>query len=380
MSDDAAAEARAAEQARLRKERREAKIKAGGASRLNRITGLGGGIQRDPVPQQSSTASTTTPTTTPTSTQSAQAAQAPRQQQNQAHADPEEVDISQHFYQPQTTARIPPSQRQPQQQPPSSSALDPMNMSEAQLRQMMLSFDGPAPGAGAGAGPGGFGGLGGMGMGMGGGAGAGAGAGMEEDPMMQMMMQMLGGGGPGAPGGAGGFPGMGAFPGMGGAGGDGASPFPFPFPPGAAGGFPGMMGMGGGPAATKLPDRYAALWRLLHTAVALGLGLYIALWTTFSGSKMERESAVATGMASVTSSSSSSAAAKKQQQELGSDILYGSGEGGAGGMIASLAGFLPAPIKGYVEIALRYGQIFSTVKADILVCIFVLGVCSWVRA
>jgi hypothetical protein len=46
-SDDAAAaSARAAEQARLRKERREAKIKAGGASRLNKITGLGGGIQR----------------------------------------------------------------------------------------------------------------------------------------------------------------------------------------------------------------------------------------------------------------------------------------------------------------------------------------------
>jgi hypothetical protein len=36
----------AAEQARIRKERREAKIKAGGSARLNRITGLGGGVQR----------------------------------------------------------------------------------------------------------------------------------------------------------------------------------------------------------------------------------------------------------------------------------------------------------------------------------------------
>ena len=41
-----AAAARAADQARLRKERREAKIKAGGANRLNKITGLGGGVQR----------------------------------------------------------------------------------------------------------------------------------------------------------------------------------------------------------------------------------------------------------------------------------------------------------------------------------------------
>jgi GET complex subunit GET2 len=36
----------AAAQTRRRKERREAKIKAGGSARLNKITGLGGGIQR----------------------------------------------------------------------------------------------------------------------------------------------------------------------------------------------------------------------------------------------------------------------------------------------------------------------------------------------
>ena len=41
--EDAAAQ-RAAEQARLRKERREAKIKAGGTDRLNKITGLGGRV------------------------------------------------------------------------------------------------------------------------------------------------------------------------------------------------------------------------------------------------------------------------------------------------------------------------------------------------
>lgn len=44
----------AAEQARIRKERREAKIRAGGSARLDRITGLGGGVQRgellNPVP------------------------------------------------------------------------------------------------------------------------------------------------------------------------------------------------------------------------------------------------------------------------------------------------------------------------------------------
>lgn len=36
----------ASEQARIRKERREAKIRAGGSARLDKITGLGGGIPR----------------------------------------------------------------------------------------------------------------------------------------------------------------------------------------------------------------------------------------------------------------------------------------------------------------------------------------------
>jgi hypothetical protein len=45
-----AASARAAEQARLRKARREAKIKAGAENRLNKITGLGGGVPRGKFP------------------------------------------------------------------------------------------------------------------------------------------------------------------------------------------------------------------------------------------------------------------------------------------------------------------------------------------
>ena len=44
-AEDAAAK-RAAEQARLRKEKREAKLRAGGSARLDKITGLGGGFQR----------------------------------------------------------------------------------------------------------------------------------------------------------------------------------------------------------------------------------------------------------------------------------------------------------------------------------------------
>jgi hypothetical protein len=45
-SSEASTPSSAADQARIRKERREAKIRAGGSARLNKITGLGGGIQR----------------------------------------------------------------------------------------------------------------------------------------------------------------------------------------------------------------------------------------------------------------------------------------------------------------------------------------------
>ncbi len=45
-AEEEAASARAAEQVRLRKARREAKLKAGAESRLKTITGLGGGVPR----------------------------------------------------------------------------------------------------------------------------------------------------------------------------------------------------------------------------------------------------------------------------------------------------------------------------------------------
>lgn len=50
LSPEDAAAQRASEQARLRKERREAKIKAGGSARLNKITGASGGVPRGRLP------------------------------------------------------------------------------------------------------------------------------------------------------------------------------------------------------------------------------------------------------------------------------------------------------------------------------------------
>ncbi|KAI0850163.1 hypothetical protein F5Y00DRAFT_42471 [Daldinia vernicosa] len=352
VTDDPAA-ARAAEQARLRKERREAKIKAGGAARLNKITGLGGGVQRDPVPQPSSetdtpqeTSTTSTPTTKPT-------------QASEQHGDPDEVDISQHYYEPNTTARPPPS------------ATPPNDISEAQLRQMILGLDrqssatppqpgrnpldGPLPRVPGAEGP-------------------------DEDPMMKMLSQMMGGS---MPGGAGGNP----FAGT-----------PMESLLGSLGGqIPGAGGPGTPTqAAQQQPpaDKSANIWRILHAVFALGLGLYVALSTTFSGTLAERErSAVnnnnnGAGAEKTTTDSVERARAyffavfaSVEALLLTTRYFLDKGRDAPNkGWMWTASGFLPGRARAYAQHALRYGQMLSTVRSDALVCVFVLGVCSWLRS
>ncbi|KAI1489138.1 hypothetical protein F5X96DRAFT_642084 [Biscogniauxia mediterranea] len=322
QSPEDAAAARAAEQARLRKERREAKIKAGGAARLNKITGLGGGIQRDPQPQPVSE-----PAPNPTPVTSDQ------------HADPDEVDISQHYYEPKTSTR-----------PPTGDGPD---ISEAQLRQMMLGLDRPvSPGIGQPPMPG----MEGM-------------EGMQDDPMMQMLSRMMGGGMPGAAG-----------PG-------GANPF-------AGTGMEGLFGAGGNPfqqqqqQQVQQSSKTANLWRILHAIFALGLGLYVALATTFSGTQAEREhdSVIqASGLLGDSHSVEKTRAnffyifTSVEAVLLTTRFFMDTTREPPSGWLWTISGFLPDPAKGYVRHVLRYGQIFSTVRNDALFCVFVMGVCCLLR-
>ncbi|KAJ9149277.1 Golgi to ER traffic protein 2 [Pleurostoma richardsiae] len=329
--EDAAA-ARAAEQARLRKERREAKIRAGGTARLNKITGLGGGIQRDTQPataEQSSSPSAEPP-----------AAPAPH------HADPDEVDISEHYYAPQTTARLPP---------------DPANMMPPPSLDSLLGYGQPGLGGG---GPDQM-------------QNPFMDPSIQDDPMLKLLSQMMGAG-PGGDGAGGGPP---------------QNPF---FPGG--GGVPGMPNPFGGPQGQQqqqqpaVPDTYAAVWRILHFVLALGLGLYIAALTSFSGTKIERERAAFDSRSSSSGTSSvadQEAAARRyffwayataEAALLSSRMLLDRGRAGGSGLLWTLVGMLPEPARGLVSVAARYGQVFSTVRSDLLVCVFVLGCCSWLRS
>ncbi|OAA43801.1 GET complex, subunit GET2 [Metarhizium rileyi] len=313
-SNDAAAAAaaqRASEQARLRRERREAKIKAGGAARLNKINGLGGRVAGDNDDEATPVAADTTSTR--------EAATSRSKPQN--HADPDEVDISQHFYTPQTTSRPTPSPPEP-------------SISEAQLRQMMLGFDRPSnpntPGSST---PSGM-------------------PSMDDDPLMKMMTQMMGQAGAGSP----------------------------PFP-----GMPPMPGQAQQPAA---PSAYHTTWRLIHALVALSLGLYLTLFTTFSGTKMEREAAALAHVQHTPADDDNERHkriffwifATSEAVLLTTRVLLDKGRPPPPGILWTIVGFVPEPIRGYLSVGLKYSQIFTTVRTDILTCMFVLGACSWLRA
>lgn len=246
--------------------------------------------------------------------------------------DPEEVDISQHFYTPE--------RRRPEAAGAGAGGMGGMggmgggmgggmNLDEAQLRSLMLGQ--PTPGTnpfGAPPGP--------------------SGANPDEDPMMRMMSQMLGAGGPGG------------------------SPFPG-FPPG----FPGQ------PTTAALPNKSTSIWRLLHTTLALGLGLYIALWTSFRGTKGERTLGLVEEGEETARKRFFYAFATAEAVLLTTRYFVDGGvSGGPGGagVLGMVVGFLPpGPVKGWVEMGMRYARVLGTVRGDVLVCVFVLGVCSWVR-
>ncbi|KAK2591205.1 hypothetical protein QQS21_011113 [Conoideocrella luteorostrata] len=317
-ANDAAA-ARSAEQARLRKERREAKIKAGGANRLNKITGIGGRVVGD-TEQATPVAAAETTTAAPTNA-------APLEKGSQSHADPDEIDISQHFYEPNATLRSNPEP----------------TMSEAQLRQMMLGFDrlGQSnPGTPSSVTP-----------------GAGTMPNMEDDPMMKMMAQMMGGAGAGGPGSP-------SFPGM-----------------------PPMAGMPGQQQPIQTSP-YHTIWRLVHALVALSLGLYVTLFTTFSGTKIERETAAVAHQQHLAADDENEhhkrmffwIFATSEAVLLTTRVILDKGRAPPPGFMSTIMGFIPEPFKGYLAVGLKYGQIFTTVRTDILTCMFVLGVCSWLRA
>lgn len=181
-----------------------------------------------------------------------------------------------------------------------------------------------------------------------------------DDPMMRMMQQMMGGGG--------------ALPGMEGGGGSGGEDPMLKM-------MQAMMG-GGGPGGPQAQQQQPAtssayVWRIVHAVFSFGLAAYVALTSTFDGSKLSR----------------SQSAIGAEEGAVGKQLFYifatvevllqttrffvEKGRLQQGGIMGTLATVLPEPFAGYVRLAGRYSVIYTTVVADAMVVVFVLGAMAW---
>jgi hypothetical protein len=167
--------------------------------------------------------------------------------------------------------------------------------------------------------------------------------------MAMLMQQMLGGA-------AGGMP---SFPGM---------------PPMNIPGMPGMPGMAGAEAQPAQTDKYAYLWRIVHALFALGLGLYVALSSNFTGSKVARD--LGDGISGLQTFYIFATAEAMLQ---GTRFMLEKGRAPPPGILGMVLQFLPEPWNGYMRWVLRYSSIWQTTSADVMVCLFVLGTFSWWR-
>ncbi|KAI9883810.1 MAG: hypothetical protein M1823_004420, partial [Watsoniomyces obsoletus] len=351
----------AAEQARLRRERREAKIRAGGSARLGKITSMGGrpATTEDGKSGASGGGTTGSPSTTPSGIKptSSSSERATRRTSTTAtdgdsHEDPAEVDISQHFSPSPGNASTMAEQTQ-----------DIMRLLQQRTMWNNLSQSRPQTPQGRG---------------------------QEEaqDPMAQLFSQLMGGSSPMGDGDDTGGPTAGLPPALAQSFGGGGAPPSNP----------------NGTTPRTLERDTTSIWRIIHAISAFTLGIYIVF---FSASK---DSFTGTSISRIKFAPGTEEIHMGLQPQQSPPKLFwmfatlelilqstrffmergrlpgtsargagGGGVGGIGGVLSTVAQFLPHPYGEYVRVAIRYGIMASTVVADALVVVFVLGCVAWWR-
>lgn len=301
-------------QARIRRERREAKIKAGGSSRLDKITSLSG------RPAESAQPTIIAPALS----------DHPSSPNPNSNPDPDEVDISEHR---PSDAHTLYSSQQPRARDAAAIEGDIRHLlrgsgSNVQDGMFGSSTAGQPQRAG---GPEG-----------------------EEDPMMRMLQQMMGASGmPSREKGDGGLPpGLAAMLG------------------GGTGGQAGLQ-----PVEQKSKAN-AYRWKVLHALLALALGIYITSVTTFSGARFLPGGPGAGGVDEV-GVKFFWAFATAELILQSSRFFLERGQVSQEGFVGFLMGILPKPWKGWVALASRYSGIYTTIVQDAMVVVFVLGCVAW---
>ncbi|KAF2141228.1 uncharacterized protein K452DRAFT_309018 [Aplosporella prunicola CBS 121167] len=331
-------------QARERRERRQAKIQAQGASRLEAITSLSG--RPAPAPEEpngacflaSQAPSKQQQAPPPNPPPAPVIAAAPPSDAHAHHPDPDEVDISEHYYQPAAAG--------------GRTSLAPAYSNNGTPGRGLSPSPSPSPGPGA----------------------------AGEDPMMRMLQQMMGGaGGPGDVGGSSGGSGADAQDPMmqlmaqmmGGAG------------AGGAGGFSGMPGMPDMQQQQQQPTSSAYVWRVVHAVFSFALAAYIALASTFNGSALSRSQSAFVGGGEGEGADGGIGPrlfwlfATFEVVLQSSRYFLEKGQLPPSGLLGTLGALIPEPYAGYVRLVGRYSTIYTTVVADAMVVVFVLGAMAW---
>lgn len=292
-------------QARLRREKRNAKMAATGEERLAKIKGLNGGVA---PPDEALGGPTVAP-----------AATAPKPA---TVDDPEEVDISDHPYTSKNVSQT----GTPRETGPAPA--DPLMQAMMQMQAQQTQGQ-PQGGA-------------------------------EDDPMMKMMQQIMGMQG-------------GQDPNNPNAAGDDL--------PQMAQMLSTMMGGGGmGGAGQQQPSTGSAyLWRIVHALSALIIAVYIALTTTFNGSKLARSENVFIQDAGYSLGRPFYIFATLELVLQTTRYFLEKGQLQGSGILATVAnsGFVPEPWAQLIRTVGRYSTIYTTIVSDAMVVVFVLGAVAW---
>lgn len=129
------------------------------------------------------------------------------------------------------------------------------------------------------------------------------------------------------------------------------------------------------------------VWRIMHTFAVIALSIYFAWTTPFLGTAAQRKDHLEDphpafyhaeqhffySLATVETVLLTTRFLLERYSPGGRFDVRGSS------MMWTIAGILPKPFSGYLETGLRYKAILDTILTDLLLVVFVLGVCAWAR-
>lgn len=139
-----------------------------------------------------------------------------------------------------------------------------------------------------------------------------------------------------------------------------------------------MMGGQMGQEQQQPPPSSAYAWRIVHALFAAVLALYVGLESSFTGSELARTNpqafdgdgkSFAQRLFYIFATTELVLQSTRYFMEKGQ--LQGSG------ILSTLSSFLPQPYGNYVRVVGRYSVIYTTIMADAMVVVFVLGFLAW---